>query len=468
MNSKHFFALGGSLLIGFAALGEPIHAESDSDLSVRLERAEARLVELEAKQNDSWMTERRTEEFKTLIAEVLADADTRASMLQGQSLAGHNGKNFYLTDASNSFLLQVAGQVQIRHIYNNRDDDSATAAQIDEDEGGFQVSRAKLQFSGHVADPRLNYSIMLASDRNTNNVSLEDVTVSYQMYDWLKVEGGRGKLPFLREELTSSSSQLAAERSSLNEFFTTDRGEGLWLHIHNSESDWIKGVIAISDGANSGNVGGGNDFDQDRTDFSVTGRADIKVSGDWGQMNDFSAWSGEPTAVFLGSAIHWEVGEAGDNAFVNDPDYLAWTVDASFENEGLNLYTAYVGTEVDYQAAAPPNDEQHNGWIVQGGYMVIPDKFEPFARYEYINVAGIPDDVHILTVGGNWYLNKHAAKITVDLVYAMDALNTINNSVVGASVGLGQNGTSSGLGLRPDDGNEDGQIALRAQLQLLF
>ena len=46
--------------------------------------------------DENWLNERRAAEVKSLVKEVLADADTRASLLEGGMSAGHNGKNFFL------------------------------------------------------------------------------------------------------------------------------------------------------------------------------------------------------------------------------------------------------------------------------------------------------------------------------------------------------------------------------------
>ena len=88
--------------------------------------------------------------------------------------------------------------------------------------------------------------------------------------------------------------------------------------------------------------------------------------------------------------------------------------------------------------------------------MVIPEKLEPFLRWEYLDLdedeIGGEDDVNIVTIGMNYYFNKHNAKFTLDVVWALDALPA----------------SSTGLGLLADDRDGDDQVAVRAQFQLLF
>ncbi|MCH7546675.1 MAG: hypothetical protein IID30_09780, partial [Planctomycetes bacterium] len=44
--------------------------------------------ELRAKTQDNWLTEHRAEEIRILVQDVLADADTRSSLLQDGLIAG--------------------------------------------------------------------------------------------------------------------------------------------------------------------------------------------------------------------------------------------------------------------------------------------------------------------------------------------------------------------------------------------
>ena len=113
-------------------------------------------------------------------------------------------------------------------------------------------------------------------------------------------------------------------------------------------------------------------------------------------------------------------------------------------------------------------DEQDMyGVLFQTGYMLT-ERLQPFARYEYIDLDNLGsetggstvDDISILTVGANYYLNHHAAKLTLDVLYAFDPIPSIPG-VIDASGG-------GPTGLLPDSGNEEDQIVVRAQMQLMF
>jgi predicted porin len=447
-------ALGGSVLLGVAGAASASDAQS---LQAEVAALKAEVAQLKGQQQDSWLNERRAEEVKSLVREVLADADTRASLLEGGMTAGHNGKNFFLASEDGSFLLNVGGQIQIRYIWNNKDDDNGTVTNDDDNEAGFQLRRTKLDFNGHIGSPKIGYQIILSADRNSNTVVAEEVVASYDLTDTLELAGGRFKIPFLREELVSSKRQLAVERSLVNEVFTLNRGEGVRLTWEAMENLVV--AASLTDGAQSGE-GGTGDFQNDATDFAASVRVDLALAGSLKQGADFSAWSGEETSIILGGALYWEEGETGTTPANALKEGWGWTVDASLEVAGFNLFGAIINTQ---ENPTPGDTLDHWGYQVQAGYMVIPDKLEPFVRYEHIDLdnAGA-DEVDLLTFGANYYLNKHSAKFTLDLVWALDTLDATNTSTA-----LGS-GLSSGLGLLDDDGDEDDQIALRAQFQLLF
>ncbi|MFW6038987.1 MAG: hypothetical protein ACOC9P_00740, partial [bacterium] len=179
-----------------------------------------------------------------------------------------------------------------------------------------------------------------------------------------------------------------------------------------------------------------------------------------GQLKDpATAWSGEDTGLFLGGAVHYEIGETGEDT-VNG-DFLRWTGDVTFESNGFGVLAAVYGNHTDMDSGADFDDY---GLLVEGGYFLVPDEVQPFVRYELLVQDDARGDVmagsseehtSVITAGFNWYQRKHASKFTADVVYGVDPLRSIVN-------------TSSGLGLREDAPEEDGQIAVRAQYQITF
>jgi phosphate-selective porin OprO and OprP len=214
---------------------------------------------------------------------------------------------------------------------------------------------------------------------------------------------------------------------------------------------------------------GTNDFASDDVDVAFGGRLDVKIMGDWNQMKDFTSWSGEETGLFAGVALRYIRNEEGDStggpapidSTFNDQSFQ-WTVDASFESGGFNAFIAGTGLHFDAEDGTGEAGLDAYGLVVQAGYN-INDKWEPFGRYEYIDMdnffgEGGDNHLNILTFGVNYYIARHSAKATLDLVYLMDEFT--------ADEFGGDTGGGTLIGLVPS--GEDDQVVVRAQMQLLF
>ncbi len=449
-------------LVVTMVMASQLNAATDAEWEARVQRLENRIAELESDKNGNWLNERRAEEIKSLVQDVLADADTRASLMADGAVAGHDGKHFFLASADGSFLLEFAGQIQFRWISNFENQDAAVSD--DPDDHGFQVRRTKLNFSGHVeAGGKWEYDITLAGDRGNGDVEVEDVVIARKLADGLKLKFGKFKLPFLREELTSSKRQLAVDRSSVTEFFTLDRSEQIQLEI--TPADNIKAVVSFNDGADEefSTIGA------DEVELSVTARIDVALAGNLKQMKDFAAWSGEPFGLFVGGAVHYQTGDAkndGNGSSSGLANYFGWTIDGSVETNGLNIFAALMGNSHDADTGSGRFDGDQLGLLIQGGYMVIPDKVEPFVRFEWIDsdqAALTDDDAMLLTIGGNVYFKKHNAKLTVDVVLILDGddFSSFSNDFTNSQDG-------DGLGFASGDSLTDDTVLVRIQFQLLF
>lgn len=517
MYSKRLIALGGTMLLGLVGVtqAEPTQAQLQSKVAT----LEARLAQLEGQQNANWLNERRAEEVKALVREVLSDADTRASLLSNAMTAGHNGKNFFLASEDGTFLMNIGGEIQFRYIANFRDaaNPNHLAPIADDNRQGFQLARTGLNFSGFIGTPKLEYYVSVNANSNDNSVFLEEAKIGYticQCFEGpLKVVGGRYTAPLLREEIVSQTMQLAVERSSFAAMFGAGRAEGAGLEW---TGKMVKAGLMVNDGVHSGDPVpsafalpgmfgfpipiNGNDFQNTLADFAVTGRVDVKLSGEWAQMDDFQAWEGEPTGIFLGAGVHYQTTQSGNNGFAlalppsANPnfavtDFVTWVLDGAVEYQGFSFYAAFAGTHIngndDLAGLAPTLAANHYGAMAQASYMLVADKFEPFVRYEWLNTdfravgaplgPGADVDTNLITFGANYYIKKHQAKLTMDVVLAFDPLSA-RSAVLGggltsgttASAGLNSAGVSSSRGLLGDGASRDTQIAVRVQFQLLF
>ncbi len=214
---------------------------------------------LRAKSEEPWLNKRRAAEIKALTIDLLADADTRASLFDGGALAlmaGHDGDHFFLKSADDNFVMGINGLLQYRWIGNFRGDETGRASTSPDDgnEFGFEFRRVELGFGGHVFDPRFGYTLVLATEDGAAGVEqliAQDVILSYAASDNLTLLGGRYFAPFLREELMGGGGSLAVALSFMNNVLSIGRGEGVSA-VYQTDSFRVHGFF--SDGAGSGSA----------------------------------------------------------------------------------------------------------------------------------------------------------------------------------------------------------------------
>jgi hypothetical protein len=437
MQWRTFVAAGVCLGAVPAALAEG-NGNDELIEALRAEVAALRstVAEMKAEQSDDWLTEQRAEEIRGLVQDVLADADTRASLLQDGMTAGWD-KGFFLGSADGNFLLKIGGQIQVRYAASFQD----RAPDGEDDRYGFEVRRAKLKLNGHVIDPTWKYVLNMAADHDdagfAGDFNLEDAIIMKDFGGGWELWAGQFKLNFLREELVSSTRQLAVDRSYVNEQFNQDRHQGVQLFY---TGDQFRITGAYGDGFGSKNT---RAYDP-TTANALTARVEWLAKGTWSQFKDFTSPRGSETGLMFGGAVHWQ-----DDKYDPSTDFFTWTVDGSLEGDGWNLFAYVVGNHLDEPAVSSTDQI---GVVVQGGYYFT-DDWEGYARYEWsdLDTPGL-DDISIVTIGVNRYFAKHTLKWTTDLGYAFNAVPFREKSI----------------DWRADDQSEDGQIVIRTQFQLLF
>jgi len=447
-----------SLTCGSLA-GTGADAEKQSDLEARLAAAEAKIAQLSATSKDNWLTEQRAEEIRSLVQDVLADADTRSSLLSQGVTAGYDN-GAVLGSSDGNWLLRTNILMQQRFIYRQQDNDVAPT--VDENRWGFENTRTKFMLSGHVVNPDWSYRIDIeVGGQNTGRLGLTNAYIGYDYGDGWKVTMGQMKAPLLREDLVEAQNQLAVERSVLNYAGTAGYATGIAL---SHEGEQFRFTTLLSNGARSTGAAMAGD-----TEFAFTGRFEWLAMGNWGQFEDFTSPQGSEEGLMLGAALHYQTSEAtGGGPAVANLEITVFTIDVSWEGDGWNAYFAYIMSDWNAGPGGGASPDP-NGFLLQGGYY-LDESWELFARYETADwdAAGV-DDLGIFTIGVNKYIAGHNAKWTTDIGFGTDGVDT--NAV--ASLFLG--GYPAGVtGFLADDpnvagtGTDSGQIVLRTQLQILF
>ena len=420
-----------------AAEPGPADPQSVEALMARVDVLRAKVATLRTAwpTEEDWLTEQRADEIHNLVHDVLADADTRTNMLQSGLRTGRD-KSFFLTNADNTFRLEIAGHVQVRFAYNGQ-----SGGPIDDHRWGFENRRTKLKFEGHVLDESWTFQVIGAFLGIGGTFFLDTGYITKTFDNGVAVRVGQFKPPFLREALISSSRQLAVERSLVNGEFDQGRAQGIEIGYKND-------VFGIKGMYHDGFRSRGTAALAETTEFAFTARAEWLAAGSWNQFKDFTSWSGDELGVLIGGAIHYEKDEYGTAAGPENATF-SWTVDGSVEFGGAHLYGAVVGRHLDVAGA------DQVGVVVQGGMFFVPGDWELFARYELadLDIAG-SENLNVVTVGVNRYFARHGLKWTTDVGIAFDTIDSAFAPL--------------GAGWRTDTVGEDSQIVIRSQLQLLF
>ncbi len=387
-------------------------------------------------------------------AELSADAVAKT-----QYMAKANG--FSITDGTNK--LRVSGFTQFRYNLNFRDDPSVGPGHDSGFTNGFELPRTRIAFTGNVLDPNLLFKIEgQFSDSSDGNFGLLDAFAGYKYSDELSMFAGQFQVPLLRDWYLSPYGSQSEDISIVTDIFNPGYSQGIWGVY---QADAFKAIFAFDDGANAANTTYYSNGAE--ADWGLTLRMEGKLSGDWNRFNDMSSWKSDSgMATMIGGGLHWQ--HNGNTAAPGggsqaQGQFVEYTIDASFEFGGANLYAAFVGAHTDPDSGGGKNTDDF-GFEIQGGFFVA-EQDELYARLDWV----IPDsdrpdtgddDFYALTLGYNHYLvpDSNAAKFSTELMWCLNEPS--KNDLVSST------SPSSQTGLLPDGG--DNQVLLRFQFQLAF
>jgi hypothetical protein len=420
---------------------------------------------LRAESDEDWLSAARAADIRAMVEDVVADASDRTSLQGNGLLAGWDG-GFFLQDPDGRFRLGFGGQLQTRFVFNRLQED-----QFDRTRSGFEITRTRLTLSGYVINPNFEYLIATDATRNepglvTGLFYLRDGWARYRFDNDWSVRVGQFKLPFNREELVDARYQQAIERTLVNESLNIGRSQGI-------ELQWSAGDhafwIATSDGSTD-EIGGTQPFGlvdstprvntpalNDDVEWALALRYERLLAGEWQQFRDMTSPPGDSFGMLLGFGAHGNKteNEGAPSQGRDEQDWFGGTVDLSMEWGGANLFTSFIYHHIDNGGFG---QFDIFGAVVQGGFYVAP-RHELFARWEYAwyeedLVTFTVDDLNLVTLGWNWYVDGHDAKFSVDGGFAIGELDRAWDSDI--------------AGWRADLDTDRNQFVIRTQFQLLF
>jgi hypothetical protein len=353
---SHLYLLGVATLTltsaGFAG------SDTNADLQNRIDAAvEARIAELTVGTNNNWLNDARSDEIRGLVHDVLADADTRASLQGTGSNAGYND-GFTVASSDGNWSLKMNGLLQTS--WSNVDDEPN-----DTDGWGFNAVNSWMNFSGTIAGD-YSYNIRYNWDDSTT----EWANASFAVGDGWGLTMGTQKDASSRIALIDDQNQLGID----DEAYTVKNGATL-----DYTSDQMRAWIQLFN--NNGDGGVANDS---QYDWNI--RAEYMVEGNWGQFDQFTSADGGSAGTLLGFS-YTSVNSNG----ITDGDSV-WTLDAQMQFGGSNLYVAYSENNDD------DADDTDTLYVAYGIY--LNEDWEAYAQYT--DESERDDPLWVIGVNNYW------------------------------------------------------------------
>ena len=417
--------------------------------------------------DDDWLSTERAEEIRVLVRDILADADSRNSLI-GDGLLGGWADGFFLASSDGRFKLKIGGLLQERFLQNYLRSDSA-----DRWRGGLENNRTRLDFSGHIFDRDTTFLVQAGYGYLDPNNIVGNIRIADRLWDaWVKfklseswsAKLGVFMLPFTRESLVSDQYQLAVDRSLIDYRLGLARSQGV-------EFTWVgestRAFIAATNGSVTlRGVGASQNnptppwsaIGQD-VDWSFTARVEYLLEGSWRQFNQFTSPVGSEQAKMWGIAVHGQHGERTGGGSQKQDQY-GITTDFSFHSDGMTFFASGIYHNQKNLTSTISNGDWI-GYVAQAStYMT--DTSEYFIRYAgggVIQDSLGNNDTHILTNGVNWYLDGQGLKVTSDLGISFGEVSNGGSGAPGMSNLM--------LGWRASE-NQNAEWVFRTQLQLAF
>jgi len=305
------------------------------------------------------------------------------------------------TIKSKSAELAISNRVQVRF--------TQEMPEVGDDVGSFRIRRAKTKFEGWAYTKNLTYEMQLNFADSAN--SLEDAVINYDLTKGKKtfqLKFGQYKVPFGRQELTSSGSQQFVDRALVTNRFARGRDIGLqlWGTPAAGKLDWRVGIYN-----GNGRTVSRNDNDKYQTNARVTFQpfGDVKYS-----EGDFES-SAKPLFAI---AAEYESNErpvaAAGTTPAHSVDKEIVGGDVVFKFKGFSFFAAL--HEASNERTGTLSDFDDGGFVAQLGYFVIPQKFELAARLAEIDPNNDidNDEQEERGIGVGYFFNKHAHKLQAD------------------------------------------------------
>jgi hypothetical protein len=316
------------------------------------------------------------------------------------------GTGFGFKTADGRFSLNVGGRIQVRASYFAREDENGN--QNDRDLQDISVQRARLWFKGFAFDPNLKYEIQFdvagglsrppnaagtgfdSADTSLDRLAeLRYAYVDWQICDtkpWYNLKAGQFKVPYSRQQMTSSGKQEFVDRAVTDAAFSPSFSPGVmfWGTRGGEKEDVWEYYAGVFDGSSAIGIVEGANIQNNDDGLLYAGRLAVNPFG--GLAYSECDFRKPPEWCKLLMAF-------GVNGYYHQDNNRSAALD-NFDDWGVGVDAAaawrgwFAEAELHYRNDAQPNandDVDVLGWNAQVGYMLVPQHFEVGLRYAEVN-----------------------------------------------------------------------------------
>jgi phosphate-selective porin OprO/OprP len=303
--------------------------------------------------------------------------------------------------------------------------------------GSFRIRRAKTALEGWFWKKELTFDVQLSwagpEAGASTQTPLEDARLTWDASKKgsFLISIGQFKVPFGRQEMTSSGRLQFADRSLLNGEFTRGRDVGVQVHgrIAKDRVEYFAGVF-------NGNPA--SRISNDNTKMQYNARLSIEP---WGRVSysegAFEGWD----KPLLALAVQFENNDLSGATNLTDLNTTIFGGDLVFKHKGFSIFAEYFNRKRTPEGVSGPSSAtsgtaalaggsfQSNGYNLQAGYFLKRDKLEIAARiagYDPSNKLGANSQSE---KGGalTYFILKHTLKVTADFRALRDDFDRTTN-----------------------------------------
>lgn len=203
----------------------------------------------------------RVEAMKQQIREILGESEFRESLMPATLQAGYDN-GFFIRSSDQKFAMLVNGCMQFRwQYYATRSRNRYLLPRVERDDrSGFDLTRLRLDFSGHAYSEDLSYFLELEADAADGYDSvLGEAWIDYRFADALHVKAGLFKGASTRANLVYNTATQFVDRPVFDAVFGLGFGVGVrfWGELADGHVDYMLDVL--------NSMGSGEDFAIGRT-----------------------------------------------------------------------------------------------------------------------------------------------------------------------------------------------------------